>query len=122
MELKKINFQKVKRNRLENVHLHKNIFVSFSIIVLLICAIIYLIINVNPEKFWAVPLFLILSFTAFFYTFSVLFAKKRRGLIAASALTTTLLIRIVGVNNVYFYLAVIIVAMIVEVFLTLKNR
>lgn len=122
MDLKKINFQRIKKERVENAHLRKNVVVSFIIIFGLTASLLYLVLNVNPDKFWAKPIFFLLFFANWFYIFSVLFSKKRRGVIAAGVITLCLFMRYLDVDNIYYFLAVVAAGGIFELVFYLKNR
>lgn len=100
-----------KEKRQKETKLRKNFFVTLLVIIALWLFVAVIILFVDPSDFGAVPLFLILSFLALFFTGSTLFIHTRRGLLIASALTVFLILRILGVGNILnlFLLAALVV-------------
>ena len=122
MRLKKINFEHLKKARIENAKLRKNIVPAIVLVLLSTLSLVYLIFNVDPDKFWSKPLFFLLVFLDSFFIFTIIFAKKRRGLISAIIICATLLLRLLGQPSFYFPLVLIGVGFVFEVIFTLKNR
>ncbi|KKQ26113.1 MAG: hypothetical protein US39_C0002G0039 [Microgenomates group bacterium GW2011_GWC1_37_12b] len=122
MRLKKINFEHLKKARIENAKLRKNIVPAIVLVLLSTLSLVYLIFNVDPDKFWSKPLFFLLVFLDSFFIFTIIFAKKRRGLISAIIICATLLLRLLGQTSFYFPLVLIGVGFVFEVIFTLKNR
>lgn len=59
-----------------------------------------LIYFISPDTFGALPLFLVFSFLAFLFTFSLLFADSGRGFIVSLGLTVFLILRYLGIGNI----------------------
>lgn len=122
MELKKIHLQEIKKNRLEGVHLRRNIFYSLTFVALSTALIIFIITTVDPTIWWAKPTFLFLIFIDCFYLFSVIFAKRRRGLVSALFIISSLILLMFGVKNTLLILALFATGLTTELVLTLKKR
>src|SRR3989344_7609865 len=79
----------------------------------LLCGLIYFI---DPSTFAAVPLFFVLVFSCFLFTFSLIFAGSRRGLITSSSLTLFLVLAYLGVGNILNLLLIVAIAVCVEIY------
>ena len=64
----------------------------------------------------AIPLFFVLTFLSILFTFSLLFATSRRGLIAAIATTTFLILAYLGVGNILNGFLIIAIGVTVELY------
>lgn len=122
MKLTKIELETTRKHRLESHKIRKSILLSVSIIILTTSALIYLIIFVSPEKYWAIPTFFVLFLIEFFYVFSILFVKRRRGLLAALILSSLLILKYFGVTKYLFYLIPVFLGIVIELFLSFKRR
>jgi hypothetical protein len=75
---------------------------------------------VDPNTFLAVPLFFLLTFTLLLFTFSLLFAGSRRGLITSISLSSFLVLSYLGVGNIINFLLIVAIAVCVEIYLAQK--
>jgi len=107
--MKKALRQKAARDR-------KNFFPTLAITILLWIIIFSLVYFVEPDKAFVVPLFFILIFLAFLFTFSTALASSRRGLILSSAVTIFLFLRYLGVGNIINLLLIAGIAISLEVY------
>lgn len=86
-----------RRNR--EIKSRKNFLPSLLVTVFLFILIVLLILSTNPDNLFFVFLFFVLSFGFFVFLFSLLLANTRRGIIAALAIVTFLVLRYFGVGN-----------------------
>lgn len=84
---------------------------------LLLGGIVYFI---NPDTFGAVPLLFTLVFLALLFTFSLIFAGGRRGLIGAIAITLFLILAYLGIGNILNLVLIVAIATSIEIYFTLK--
>lgn len=88
---------------------------------LIITIIIWIVLGgviyfIDPNTFFAVPLFFILLFITLLFTFSLLFASSRRGLISSLSLLLFLLLSYLGVGNVLNLVLIVAIAVCVELY------
>jgi len=121
MKLAKIELESLRKNRIEGHGIRKKIAVSLSAIVFLTLLLVYIIIFVDPEKSWAKPVFFVFVFADFYYIFSVLLIKKRRGFLVASFLTAALIFRYAGAN-IFYYAGALIACILTELFFIIRKR
>jgi len=109
-----------KQIRKEQVLKRKNFLPTLILTILLwslLCSLIYF---VDPEMFAVIPLFFITLFTALLFTFSLIFASSRRGLISSISLTFFSILMFLGVGN-YLNLALILaVGTCIELYFSIK--
>lgn len=92
---------------------------------LLITILLWLILGgivyfINPDTFGVIPLFFTLTFLALLFTFSLIFAGGRRGLVGAIAITLFLVLAYLGVGNILNLILIVAIATSVELYFTLK--
>lgn len=75
---------------------------------------------IEPDTFGATPLFFVLVFFALLFMFALVFADRRRGLIASTSLTFFLLLAYLGVGNILNLILIIAIATSVELYFSLK--
>jgi hypothetical protein len=80
---------------------------------LLLGGLVYFI---DPGTFGAVPLFFILLFVTLLFTFSLIFASSRRGLISAIGLSLFSVLAYLGVGNIINLLLIAAIAVCVELY------
>lgn len=80
----------------------------------------FLIYFVDPDTFLAVPLFFVLSFVSFLFTFSLLFGNSRRGFIISTSLSLFLALMYLGVGNILNLLLIVAIAVSIELYFSLK--
>lgn len=81
---------------------------------ILLAGIVYFI---DPNIFLAVPLFFVLLFITFLFTFSLLFGSRRRGIITTISSTLFLLLAYLGVGNILNFLLIVAIAVCIELYL-----
>lgn len=72
---------------------------------------------VDPFTFGAIPLFFIVTFFTFLFTFSLVFADRRRGLIASLSLSFFAILKYLGVGNIINFLLIVAIAICIEIYL-----
>lgn len=107
--MKKTLRQKLVRDR-------KNFFPTLAITILLWIVTFALVYFVEPDTPLIMPLFFILVFLAFLFTFSTAIANSRRGLILSSAVTVFLFLRYLGVGNIINLLLIAGIVISLEVY------
>ncbi len=60
----------------------------------------------EPDTFGLLPLFFVLAFFAFLFTFSIIFSQTRRGFLTALGLTLFLILRYFGIGNVLNFILI----------------
>lgn len=94
----------------------KNFLPTLLVTVLLWGFLGTLIYFIDPATFAAVPLFFVLIFSCLLFTFSLIFAGQRRGLIISIALTLFLVLAYLGVGNILNLALVLAIAICVELY------
>ena len=107
--MKKTLRQKLARDR-------KNFFPTLAITILLWIVTFALVYFVEPDTPFIMPLFFLLVFLAFLFTFSTALANSRRGLILSSAVTIFLFLRYLGVGNIINLLLIAGIVISLEVY------
>jgi hypothetical protein len=92
------------------------------ITILLWLAIAGLVYFVDPATFGAVPLFFVAFFVAFLFTFSLIFASSRRGLIASISLTLFSILAYLGVGNVLNLILIVAIAVCIELYNHMQSK
>jgi hypothetical protein len=92
----------------------KNFLPTLIITVTLWLTTLALIFFVTPTNYAAIPLFFVLLFFALLFTFSLILANARRGLIASTGITFFLLLRYLGVGHIVNLLLIVAVVITVE--------
>ncbi|MGA2910423.1 MAG: hypothetical protein ABSE04_01295 [Candidatus Microgenomates bacterium] len=83
----------------------------------LLAGLIYFI---DPASFGVVPLFFILVFFCLLFTFSLIFANSRRGMVATVATTFFLFLTYLGVGNILNLILILAIALCIELYFSLK--
>lgn len=110
-----------KEARQKEVKLRKNFFPTLFFIALLWTALGGLIYFVDPFSFGAIPAFFVLMFLSFFFTFSFLFAGRRRGITLAIAITSFFILSYFGVGNILNLLLILGVVVALEIYFYKKS-
>ena len=110
-----------KEARQKEVKLRKNVFPTLLFIVLLWTALGGLIYFIDPFSFGAIPTLFVLMFLAFLFTFSFLFASRRRGITLAIATTSFFILRYFGVGNILNLLLILGVVVALELYFYKKT-
>lgn len=106
-KLKAINRKKEKNKR-------KNFLPTLIVTIILWVTLVGLVSFTDPYDFGTLPLFLVLVFMAVMFTFSIMFAETRRGVILALAVTLFLVLRYLGVGNILNLLLILGLALAIE--------
>src|SRR3989344_37069 len=102
--------------RKQQVLKRKNFLPTLLITIFLWLFLGGLIYFIDPDTFAAVPLFFVLIFSCFLFTFSLIFAGSRTGLIASSSLTLFLVLAYLGVGNILNLLLIVAIAVCIEIY------
>lgn len=106
--------------RKEQVLKRKNFLPTLLITVFLWFVLGGVIYFVDPDTFGAVPLFFATFFTASLFTFSLIFASSRRGLISSISLSLFLILSYLGVGNILNLILIVAIAICIEIYLAHK--
>lgn len=79
-----------------------------------------LIYFIDPGSFGAILLFFVLTFFSLLFTFSLIFANSRRGIVATIAITFFLTLMYFGVGNFLNLILIIAIATCIELYFSLK--
>jgi hypothetical protein len=105
-----------KELRKQQVLKRKNFLPTLLITVVLWLLLAGLIYFVDPSTFGIVPLFFITVFVVLLFTFSLIFASSRRGLIIGSSLSLFLILAYLGVGNILNLFLIVAIAVCVELY------
>lgn len=89
----------MRERRKREIKNRKNFLPTLGITLLLWLLLASLIYFINPDTFGVIFVFFLLFFLAVLFTFSLIFANTRRGLIAAGGITLFLILRYFGIGN-----------------------
>jgi hypothetical protein len=98
----------------------KNFFPTLVITILLWISLAGLVYFIAPDTFGAVPIFFIGLFVALLFTFSLVFASSRRGLITSLSLSLFLILMYLGVGNFLNLVLITAIAVCIELYFSLK--
>lgn len=115
-----IRYSNTKARRKEQNLKRKNFLPTLLLIILLWLLLFGLIYFVDPTLFGALPAFFILVFASLLFTFSLIFANSRQGLILTSTITIFLILSYLGVGNILNVLLLSGVAISIELYLARK--
>jgi hypothetical protein len=108
----------MKERRKQQILKRRNFLPTLLVTILLWLVLSGLIYFIDPGTFGAVPLFFVLLFVTFLFTFSLLFASTRRGLITSLSLSLFAILAYLGVGNVINLLLIAAIAICVELYLS----
>jgi len=83
----------------------------------ILAGIVYFI---DPGMFGVVPLLFVIVFFCLLFTFSLIFANSRRGVLATIAVEFFLLLMYLGVGNILNLILVVAIATCIELYFSLK--
>jgi hypothetical protein len=109
---KSIRHSNIKKSALKR----KNFLPTLIVTILLWLTIAGLIYFIDPGITGAVPLFFVILFLAFLFTFSLIFISTRRGLITSSSISLFLLLAYLGVGNIINFLLIAAIAICIELY------
>lgn len=110
---KKIQRQKKARAR-------KNFLPTLILTLFFWSIFIVIVMFIDPYANWSLPIFFVSLFVASLFTFSLLFANSRRGLITSLSIILFLLLRYFGIGNILNLILLIGLAITIEVFFKKK--
>lgn len=105
-----------KNLRKQQVLKRKNFLPTLLITILLWLLLGGLVYFIDPATFAAIPLFFILIFSCLLFTFSLIFAGQRRGLIISIALTVFLGLAYLGIGNILNLVLILAIAICIELY------
>jgi tryptophan-rich sensory protein len=108
--------------RLEKVKFRKGLIPAILLSITFIFLTGYFMYKTDPDKQWALQIFLLLVFLASYFTFSVIFTKNRRGLIGAIIFVIILFLRYIGLKNILLPIPLIMIGLLIESFYLWKNK
>lgn len=109
-----------KEIRKQQILKRKNFFPTLLVILLLWLLLAGLVYFIDPGILGAVFLFFVLLFLAFLFTFSLIFANSRRGLVASLSMFLFAILAYLGVGNILNFILIVAIAITVELYFTLK--
>jgi len=98
----------------------KNFLPTLLVTILLWGLLAGLVYFIDPGIFGAVFLFFIILFVALLFTFSLIFANTRRGLIGSIAILFFSILAYLGVGNILNLLLIVAIAVSLELYLAQK--
>jgi hypothetical protein len=110
----------MKERRKQQVLKRKNFLPTLLVTILLWAVITGLIYFIDPGTFGIVPLFFAILFVALLFTFSLIFASTRRGLIGSISVSLFLILSYLGVGNILNLLLIVAIAVSFELYLAQK--
>jgi len=102
--------------RKQQVLKRKNFLPTLLITIFLWLFLGSLIYFIDPDTFAAVPLFFVLIFSCLLFTFSLIFAGGRRGLIGSVSITLFLILAYFGIGNILNLLLMVAIAVCIELY------
>lgn len=109
-----------KHFRKEQILKRKNFLPTLLLTILLWILFAGLVYFVDPKTFGAVPLFFLLLFITLLFTFSLLFANSRRGLVISLSLVLFFILLFLGVGNVLNLILILAIAVCVELYFSTR--
>lgn len=106
-----------KELRKQQVLKRKNFFPTLLITIVLWVLLGALVYFVDPNTFGVIPLFFITFFISLLFTFSLIFADSRRGLITSVSLILFTVLMYLGVGNVLNLVLILAIAICIELYL-----
>lgn len=110
----------IKKRRNEQILKRKNFFPTLVVTIFLWTALGLLIYFVDPGTFGVVLLFFLLTYFSLLFTFSLLFANTRRGVITSLAITIFLLLLYLGVGNIINFILIVAIAATSETYFSIR--
>lgn len=109
-----------RKNRQQQILKRKNFLPTLLLMILLWLTLGALVYFIEPDTFGAVPLFFLITFMAVLFTFSLIFAASRRGLIGAIGITLFLVLAYLGVGNILNLILIVAIAVSIELYFSLR--
>ena len=110
-----IKFQ-MKERRKQQLLKRKNFLPALVLTVLLWSLLFLLVYFVDPGTFGMIFVFFVLFFTAILFTFSLIFAGTRQGLIGSIALTIFAVLLYLGVGNWLNFILIVAIGVCIELY------
>jgi hypothetical protein len=108
------------QNRKAQVLKRKNFFPTLLITIFFWFLFAGLVYFIDPGFFGTILLFFVLVFFCLLFTFSLIFANSRRGIVATIALTFFLLLAYFGMGNILNLILIVAIATCIELYFSLK--
>lgn len=112
--------QMKRKDRKEQVLKRKNFLPTLLLTILFWILLAALIYFVDPGTFGVVPLFFITFFVALLFTFSLIFANSRRGLLISLSISLFLVLMYLGIGNWLNLALIVAIASCIEIYFSLK--
>lgn len=109
-----------RKDRKEQVLKRKNFLPTLLLTILFWLLLGALIYFVDPVIFGAVPLFFVTVFVTLLFTFSLVFANSRRGLLLSLSLSLFLILMYLGVGNWLNFVLILAISACIEICFSLK--
>ncbi|HJY98271.1 MAG TPA: hypothetical protein VJ227_01000 [Patescibacteria group bacterium] len=109
-----------KEIRKQQILKRKNFFPTLLVTLMLWMSLGGLVYFVDPGAFAAVVLFFALLALSLLFTFSLIFANSRRGLITSLSLLLFSFLAYLGVGNILNFILIVAIAVTIELYFTLK--
>lgn len=88
-----------KRRRKLELKERKNYMPTLGVILVMWLSLILMLVFVDPQEAWAIPVFLLMVFVSVLFPVAILFGNTRRGLLTAIVITVLLGLRIVNLAS-----------------------
>jgi uncharacterized protein with PQ loop repeat len=115
---KRRRIRKKVEKRQREIKLRKNFFPTLFLALMLWVIIAYLLYFVDPYSFGALPLLLICLYFSLFFTFTIIFANKRRGAIFSTSIVLFLVMRYFGVGHIVNLVLLSALSLTIEYYFT----
>lgn len=106
--------------RKQQVLKRKNFLPTLLLTILLWLLLTTLVYFADPQTFGAIPLFFLLLFISFLFTFSLIFANSRRGLVASISLILFSILLFLGVGNLLNLILILAIGTCTELYFSTK--
>lgn len=106
--------------RKQQVLKRKNFLPTLLLTILLWLLLTTLVYFADPQTFGAIPLFFLLLFISFLFTFSLIFANSRRGLVASISFILFSILLFLGVGNLLNLILILAIGTCTELYFSTK--
>jgi hypothetical protein len=109
-----------KNSHKQQILKRKNFLPTLLLTIVLWGLLAGLIYFVDPKTFGVVSVFFILVFFCLLFTFSLIFANSRRGMMAGVAVTFFLFLTYFGIGNILNAILIIAIALCIELYFSVR--
>ena len=106
----------MKDRRKKEIKNRKSFLPTLAVTIFLWLTLGFLIYFVSPDFVLSIPLFFLITFSCLFFTFSIIFANSRTGLVISLAATFFIILRYFGVGNILNALLLTGLAIAIEIY------